>query len=71
MPAEVPPARPEGPPSDDATPRKTGKPPEAADVASDTTPSEQRATATWVQSTDASGTVTSKREVPEPDSPGG
>ena len=75
MPTEAPRTRPETAQPSDASPQRVERPAAPADAAGDAVPgerpSDQRATATWVQATDASGTVTSKREMPEPDSPGG
>ena len=70
MSIRVPQIRP-GAPGPDDVPPQDGSRSDPADSAPDATPSEQRATATWVEATDASGTVRSKREMPEPDSPGG
>ena len=57
-------------PPDDVPPQAGPHDRSAVDVPGET-PSEQRATATWVGSTDASGEVKATRSVPEPDSPGG
>ena len=51
----------------DTSPPRSEAPPEAPPEDRQ----EQDGTATWVQSTDATGTVKSTREVPEPDSLGG
>jgi hypothetical protein len=75
MPTEAPRTRPETAQPSEASPQRVERPAAPADAASDAVPderpSDRRATATWVEDSDASGTVRSKREMPEPDSPGG
>jgi len=76
MPTEPPPpARSETGNPGDAGPQRTEQTSAPADASGDVDPgerpSDRRAAAPWVQSADASGTVRSQREMPEPDSPGG
>jgi len=76
MPTVAPPAQTEtAHPGDTAPQRRAERAPAPTEAPGDAAPgerpSDRRATGTWVQATDASGTVRSKREMPEPDSPGG
>lgn len=72
MSTEVPHARDDHGRPDDAALRRAGRSPDPPHPAAAEPPaSEQRATATWVQASDASGTVRASKEVPEPDSLGG
>lgn len=71
MPTEVPHAQDDHGRPDDAALRRAGHSSDPPPPTTEPSASEQRATATWVQASDASGTVRASKEVPEPDSLGG